>query len=590
MKGRPFAAPFVLVSVGGVAVMLAVACSDSAAPPPLVASQLAFILQPSTAAAGVTFAPAIAVAVLDREGHPITSATNIITLEILSNPANATLSGITNLPAVNGVATFSDVSTNKFGADYRLMASSAGLISAVSSAFNVTFGPASKLAFTVQPTTTSPGSNIAPAVLVAVRDAFDNTVTTATNAITLAISGNSGGGTLSGTTTVAAVDGIATFSNLTVDNAGQAYSLLATAANLSGATSSSFDIRVPIVFAMVKAGYFHACGMETGGQAYCWGENSAGQLGATHGIMPGAVSGGITFANVSAGRTHSCGITASGAAYCWGSNGNGELGTGGGSANFVPASVSGGHSFAALTAGYSHTCGVSTAGVGYCWGSNGNGELGNATNTPNNVPVAVSGGLTFSTVTPGRLFTCGLTTTGAAYCWGDNFWGELGDGTKNPRSSPVPVSGQLTFAAVSAGGFHACGLIASGAAYCWGDNTYGQLGNGTQTSTVAPVLVSGALTFATISVGNRHTCAVTTGGSAYCWGDNFTGHLGIGAPGSSPVPAAVLGGLTFASVSAGRFHTCGVTTAGAGYCWGDNGFGKLGDGTTVGSRVPVRIR
>src|SRR2546421_611274 len=46
-----------------------------------------------------------------------------------------------------------------------------------------------------------------------------NTVTTATTSITLAIGTNPASGTLAGTTTVAAVSGVATFSDLSIDKA-----------------------------------------------------------------------------------------------------------------------------------------------------------------------------------------------------------------------------------------------------------------------------------------------------------------------------------------------------------------------------------
>ncbi len=553
------------------------------------ASKLVFIVQPGPATSGVAMAPALAVAVQDVAGNTVTSATNIISVAIFTNPGNGTLAGTTSVAAVNGVATFSNLSINSAGTGYTISAGSPILAGATTLPFAVAAAPASKLAFTGQPSSALPGAVITPAVAVSIQDQSGNLVTTATHSITVAIGTNAGSGTLSGTTTVAAVGGVATFSNLSINILGTGYTLTATTPNLTGGTSASFSITTPLVLAAITAGYFHSCGVATGGVAYCWGRDGSGQLGAavgTESSVPIPVAGGLTFAKLVAGRTHTCGVTPAGVAYCWGDN---SLGAGATLTSSVPLAVAGGLTFASVIAGYSHTCGVTTGGAGYCWGINSSGELGNPTLTQGNVPVpvAVAGGLNFASISPGRIFTCGLTTAGAAYCWGTNGNGELGDGTTTSRSSPVLVSGSLGFAMVSAGGFHACGLTSGGLAHCWGQNLYGQLGSSPTSSSSTPRPVSGGLTFAMLSAGNRHTCGVTAAGVGYCWGDNSPGMLGNGTTTSSSSPVAVSGGLTFATISAGRFHSCGVTTVGAAYCWG--GSGALGDGTTQSRLVPTRV-
>lgn len=103
-----------------------------------------------------------------------------------------------------------------------------------------------KLAFTTQPRTTQNGLAIPP-VGVQVQDALGTPITSATNQITLAVGTNPASGALGGTKDAAAAGGVATFSGLSIDNAGNGYTLSASASGLTAATSSAFDIiSVPV--------------------------------------------------------------------------------------------------------------------------------------------------------------------------------------------------------------------------------------------------------------------------------------------------------------------------------------------------------
>jgi len=208
-----------------------------------VATNLAFTVQPVSTNVGATITPAVKVAVQDSKGNTITSARNSITLAIAANPASGTLAGTLTVDAANGVATFSNLSINSAGNGYTLSASAqgSGLTGATSNTFNIN-PVATKLAFTLQPSGAAAGATIAPAIKVAVQDVNGNTMSGATNSITLAFGNNAGSGTLAGTLAAAAVNGVATFSNLSINNPGNGYTLNATAANLTGATSSAFNI------------------------------------------------------------------------------------------------------------------------------------------------------------------------------------------------------------------------------------------------------------------------------------------------------------------------------------------------------------
>jgi len=205
-------------------------------------TKLAFGQQPTNAVAGAIITPAVTVRILDSRNRLCTTATNAVTIAIYTNPGGGTLSGTLTKNAVGGIATFNNLSINKTGTGYRLRATATGLTGVTSNTFNITPGAAAKLAYNQQPSSAVAGAAISPAVTVRVLDALDNLVTTATNAVTMAIDTNPGGGMLSGTLTRNAVSGTATFSGLSINKTGTGYKLRATATGLTQAISNTFNI------------------------------------------------------------------------------------------------------------------------------------------------------------------------------------------------------------------------------------------------------------------------------------------------------------------------------------------------------------
>src|SRR3989454_4429496 len=103
-------------------------------------------------------------------------------------------------------------------------------------------------------------------------------------------------------------------------------------------------------------------------------------------------SASVRFTAVSVGRHHTCGLTPAGSAYCWGDNSRGQLGDETTTARSSPVLVVGRVSYAAVSAGNSHTCGITAAGTAYCWGLNVQGQLGDGTTESRRRPVPVAGG------------------------------------------------------------------------------------------------------------------------------------------------------------------------------------------------------
>ena len=65
--------------------------------------------------------------------------------------------------------------------------------------------------------------------------------------VTLSFGSNPGGATLGGTLSAATVGGLATFNNVTVDQPGTGYTLVASSTGLTSAESAAFNITAPLI-------------------------------------------------------------------------------------------------------------------------------------------------------------------------------------------------------------------------------------------------------------------------------------------------------------------------------------------------------
>jgi len=356
----------------------------------------------------------------------------------------------------------------------------------------------------------------------------------------------------------------------------------------------------PLSFRRIAAGDRHACALTSENLAYCWGDNSLGQLGdgtTQHRMAPVAVAGGHKFIQISGGYNYTCAVTPEFKAFCWGQNTYGKLGDGTTGTRLLPAAVQGNHSFRQIDAGRFHTCAVTTTNVAYCWGLNSNGRLGDGSTATRQLrPMPVVGDLKFRSISAGTDHTCALTPTNRPFCWGRNNSGQLGDGTTVDKWAPRHVSIRRTFIQIEAGTLdrfsttHTCGVTTMNEAFCWGQNQAGQLGNGFTNRAIRPTAVAGSLTWKGVAVGGDHNCGLTTANLAYCWGYNYYGQLGDGSERGvnaptrlSPYP--VTGGRSFTALTVGESHSCGIAVNTRGYCWGN----VLGNGTLDASSTPVSV-
>ena len=259
------------------------------------ASKLAFTTQPGGGASSTAWTTQPTVTVQDAAGNT-TTATDSITLAI-TTPGGATLTCTANPKnAVAGVDAFAGCSVDKAGT-YTLTATDGLLTSATSSSFTITAGAASKLAFTTQPGGGASSTAWTTQPTVTVQDAYGNTVTSGTGStasVTIAIGTNPGGGTLSGTATVSAVAGVATFGNLSINTPATGYTLTATSGGYTSAVSSLFTITAGAAASFTISNP----GAQTAGTAFsvsitakdAYGNTATGYSGVKSVVFTGAAS------------------------------------------------------------------------------------------------------------------------------------------------------------------------------------------------------------------------------------------------------------------------------------------------------------
>jgi uncharacterized lipoprotein YddW (UPF0748 family) len=204
---------------------------------PTTPSALRFVTQPGNASEGVPFGTQPVVAAVDGVGATMTSFTGPVTVSVKFGSGNpdAVLSGTTTVNCVNGVATFTDLALSLPGESFVLTAVSGGL-SVDSALFNVAAVPV-KLVFANEPLDGISNIPFAIQPQVWALDARSAPVTAFNGVVSIGIKPGTGapGARLKGATSVSAVNGMADFTDLSIDRAGEGYVLVATSGALTPA-------------------------------------------------------------------------------------------------------------------------------------------------------------------------------------------------------------------------------------------------------------------------------------------------------------------------------------------------------------------
>ena len=555
--------------------LLVAACSDDHSPTGTRPSSTPATIEiqsgdGQSAVVARSLANPIVVKVTDVRGRPVRNAA--IWFEVLAG-GGAMVGGIGKLTDSLGLATGNWRLGTSAAADQVVIArvlNAKGVPQGIEATFHATGRP--DAAWTVEILTPSAVTATLPQftskVLARAYDAYRNPVPDVTVKWAAPV-----GGTFVGAETVTGADGSTenewTVRATTSSELGSgAYWVTASIQRLTSLDVSTALYSMTVGDARLAAtslavGGKHSCAVDEG-QVYCWGDNTAGQLGDGGGqSRPFAVrvqTDAESFTQVVAGSSHTCALTSAGNAYCWGANSEGQLGDGTRLVRFTPVAVDQPAAFVSLTAGTSHTCGITTGGVAYCWGSNADGQLGDGTTGTRLVPNEVVGDSRFASLTAGPNHTCGLTDEQRALCWGNDDIGQLGAtgsaiGCRS-RCITTPALVNGNFIRLSAGLQYTCAVDRDEATWCWG----GYLAQRTKVET--------NLSFTNLFAGRAtDACGLTDQGRAYCWTLYYDDYYYYTAEMSRPEP---IGGVRlFSALALGDAHACGLERDASGrvVCW-----------------------
>jgi alpha-tubulin suppressor-like RCC1 family protein len=351
--------------------------------------------------------------------------------------------------------------------------------------------------------------------------------------------------------------------------------------------------------AMVSAGGHHACALiKEDGSVRCWGGNESGQLG-NGSTLP--VDGSVDIGNltnikeIQAGGHDDAGFTCvidEGAkAWCWGDNTSGQLGIDNKQNQSEPNLVEGISNVEHLSLGSRHMCAIFNGGKVNCWGW----DTVKASNTPsdwmtlNELPKITQ-------LAAGGRHTCAIAENGDVYCWGYNGDGQCGQPlTEEFVQTPKKVAGIASVTTIAAGYFHSC-AISNNQVFCWGRNDCGQLGRGTYCGSYcpqpknmeacgefapAPVILNPTTPLG-LDLGAYHSCIIGGSGTLRCWGRRDYGQAGTGGEPiiglgatflTTPAETTQTHALT---LSLGAYFGCIITDNRGTQCWGRNDHGQLG--------------
>lgn len=334
----------------------------------------------------------------------------------------------------------------------------------------------------------------------------------------------------------------------------------------------------------------HGCAVEEG-LVRCWGANARGELGrgspSPFESRAAPVPLEEKVAQLATADGASCARTVTGRVFCWGDNSATQLGRPEPGFSASPLEVKVPVPVAKLAIHSDYALALGSDGRLFGWGNDSEGTLARGDDNPMTWPyprpvVRVAFEHRFKDISAGQGHACGIDEHDVLWCWGRNTAHQLGTAsTAQQHRSPVKVLEGVS--AVVAGAFGSCALRAA-TLLCWGETTIDEQGQAI-TATTPVKMELGGKPVRQVDQQWFHLCAVTTDDTLFCWGRGIEGQLGLGALDPQQTPQEVTRGVE--AVATGFFFTCLRRTDGVVACMGENDQGQLGLGDTLRRSSPT---
>ncbi len=205
---------------------------------PNTATALKFVAQPSSTTAGSTLS-AVTVQLKNASNQNVPHSGVSVSLAL--NGGGSLGGTTTKTTDASGLATFDDLVITSAGTGKTFTASASGLTNDTSSSFDISAAAANKLVLhTASSSSATAGVALAQQPVIWITDTYGNLVNDSSTEVTA--TRNAGSGTLQGTTTITAASGVAAFTDLAHNIAGDITISFSSNPSFTGVTSGTITI------------------------------------------------------------------------------------------------------------------------------------------------------------------------------------------------------------------------------------------------------------------------------------------------------------------------------------------------------------